>query len=127
MRHLDQRVAAGYVTPAMCRTVAVGAMRAGDTLSADAAVAADNAACRLSGRPRQRDTWAQVIRLQVRGMMDPQGLPCLQHMQVSFGWLFAVPGQAAGPAAGMERCYVQGLAHLTTDLHLCPLCHCGRA
>lgn len=69
--HLDRRVTAGQVTPAMCRTVAVAAMRAGDTLAADAALAADDATCKLSGRPRQRDTWAQVIRLQV-GSVNPK-------------------------------------------------------
>lgn len=49
----------------MCRTVAVAAMRAGDLLAADAAIAADDAICESSGQPRQLDTWAQVIRLQV--------------------------------------------------------------
>lgn len=107
LQRLDERVTAGRATPAMCRTVAVAAMRAGDLLTAvmpvmlavcsqviyslragddaislsggarrdgdverccvvqDAAIAADDAVCQRTSQPRQLDTWAQVIRLQV--------------------------------------------------------------
>ena len=34
LHRLDERVTAGRATPAMCRTVAVAAMRAGDLLTA---------------------------------------------------------------------------------------------
>ena len=34
LQRLDERVTAGRATPAMCRTVAVAAMRAGDLLTA---------------------------------------------------------------------------------------------
>ena len=37
----------------------------GDTLAADAAMAADDAAAALSGRRRDRTSWAQLIRLEV--------------------------------------------------------------
>lgn len=65
LQRLEERIAAGRATPAMCRSIAVAAMRLGDMLAADAALAADDAVCERSGRPRQLDTWAQVIRLQV--------------------------------------------------------------
>lgn len=65
--HLDALVAKGAATGAMCRTVMAAAMRRGDSLAADAACAADDATRAAAGKlPRSLETWAQVVRLEVR-------------------------------------------------------------
>lgn len=79
LKLLDELVHQGNANSAMCRVVLVAAMRQGNSLIADAAVAADDAtrthpnfkSPRRSGVDVQRglrsvDMWAQVVRLEVR-------------------------------------------------------------